>query len=70
MQEENKKLCDKYPFLTWYGDPLYMGYNEEGEPDYSFTWEDEVSKGWRKAFCPHWPSCTPRNSSCHCAQSG
>ena len=50
--EENKKLCDIYPFLTWYGDPLYMGYNEEGEPDYSFTWEDEVPKGWRKAFCP------------------
>ena len=51
-KEENKKLCDKYPFLTWYGDPLYMGYNEESEPDYSFTWEDEIPKGWRKAFCP------------------
>ena len=39
MQEENKKLCDKYPFLAWHGDPLYMGYSEEYEPDYSYTWE-------------------------------
>ena len=52
MQEENKKLCDKYPFLNWYGDPLYMGYSEDCEPDYSYTWEDEVPEGWRKAFCP------------------
>ena len=51
-EEENKKLCAKYPFLAWYGDPLYMGYSEEGEPDYSFTWEDELPEGWRKAFCP------------------
>ena len=51
-EEENKKLCAKYPFLAWYGDPLYMGYTEEGESDYSFTWEDEVPEGWRKAFCP------------------
>ena len=51
-EEENKKLCTKYPFLAWYGDPLYMGYTEEGEPDYGFTWEDEVPEGWRKAFCP------------------
>lgn len=50
--EENKRLCAKYPFLAWYGDPLYMGYSEEGEPDYSFTWEDEIPDGWRKAFCP------------------
>ena len=27
MREENKKLCDKYPFLIWYGDPLYIGYD-------------------------------------------
>ena len=52
MREENKKLCDKYPFLTWHGDPLYIGYDEEHEPDYSYTWEDELPEGWRKAFCP------------------
>lgn len=51
-EEENKKLCDKYPFLAWYGDPLYIGYTEEAGPNYSFTWEDEVPEGWRKAFCP------------------
>ena len=50
-EEENKKLCDKYPFLAWYGDPLYLGYNEDSV-DYSYTWEDEVPEGWRKAFCP------------------
>jgi len=51
-EEENKKLCDKYPFLAWYGDPLYMGYNENHALDYKYTWEDEVPAGWRKAFCP------------------
>ncbi len=51
-EEENKKLCDKYPFLAWYGDPLYKGYSEEKGPNYKFTWEDEVPEGWRKAFCP------------------
>ena len=50
-EEENKKLCDKYPFLAWYGDPLYVGYSED-KLDYAFTWEDEVPEGWRKAFCP------------------
>ena len=52
MQEENKMLCDKYPFLIWYGDPLYIGYNEEDKLDYSYTWEDELPEGWRNAFCP------------------
>ena len=52
MQEENKKLCDKYPFLIWHGDPLFVGYTEECEPNYSYTWEDELPEGWRKAFCP------------------
>ena len=52
MREENKKLCDKYPFLAWHGDPLYIGYDEEHEPDYSYTWEDELPEGWRKAFFP------------------
>ena len=51
-EEENKKLCIKYPFLAWYGNPLYIGYSEEGELDYKYTWEDELPAGWRKAFCP------------------
>ena len=50
--EENKAYCEKYPFLTWYGDPLYMGYDENHELDYHFTWEDELEPGWRHAFCP------------------
>ena len=50
--KENKALCEKYQFLRWFGDPLYMGYSEEKEPDYEFTWEVEVPDGWRKAFCP------------------
>ena len=49
--EENKALCEKYPFLTWYGDPLFIGYNEDSA-DYNWTWEDELPDGWRKAFCP------------------
>ena len=51
-EEENKKLCERFPFLAWYGDPLYMGYSEENGPNYKYTWEDEVPEGWRKAFCP------------------
>jgi len=50
--EENRAYCEKYPFLTWYGDPLYMGYSENHELDYHFTWEDELPAGWKKAFCP------------------
>lgn len=50
--EENKALCEKYPFLTWYGDPLYFGYTEENGPNYDYTWEDEIPAGWRAAFCP------------------
>lgn len=49
--EENKALCKKYPFLKWYGDPLYIGYNEENI-DYDYTWEDELPDGWKIAFCP------------------
>ncbi len=52
IKEENKKLCDKYPFLNCDGDPLYVGYSEDCGPGYSYTWEDEVPEGWRKAFCP------------------
>jgi hypothetical protein len=47
-----KEYCEKYPFLRWYGDPLYMGYSEDGEPADDYTWEDEMPEGWRKAFCP------------------
>ena len=50
--EYNKALCEKYPFLTWHGDPLYFDYDENKEPDYEYTWEDELPEGWRKAFCP------------------
>lgn len=50
--EYNKDLCDKYPFLIWYGDPLYRGYSEDHDIDYTYTWEDELPPGWRKAFCP------------------
>lgn len=52
QQIRNKNLIEKYPFLKWWGDPLYMNYKEEGEPSYDYTWEDEVPAGWRKAFCP------------------
>lgn len=50
-EEQNKQLCERFPFLKWYGDPLYLGYSEN-TTDYSFTWEDEIPSGWRKAFCP------------------
>ena len=50
--EENKALCERFPFLSWYGDPQYIGYSEAGEPDYEYTWEDELPVGWRKAMCP------------------
>lgn len=49
--EENKELCKKYSFLSWYGDPLYVGYSED-KVEYNFTWEDELPEGWRIAFCP------------------
>lgn len=50
--EYNKALCEKYPFLKQYGDRLYVGYSEDHELDYKYTWEDELPEGWRKAFCP------------------
>lgn len=50
-KEENKALCEKYPFLRWYGDPLYVGYSEE-KINYDYTWEDDIPDGWRAAFCP------------------
>ena len=51
MSEKNKALVEKYPFLSWYGDPLFRGYNED-TISYQYTWEDELPEGWRKAFCP------------------
>lgn len=48
--EQNKALCEKYPFLTWYSDPLYVGYTEENGSNYEYTWADELLPGWRKAF--------------------
>ena len=50
IEEKNRKLCEKYPFLVWYGDPLYGGLSDT--PDYRFTWEDELEPGWQKALCP------------------
>lgn len=43
---ENKELCEKYPFL--------MIRNQEGNIDknydYSYTWLDEIPSGWKKLF--------------------
>ena len=50
IEEKNRKLCEKYPFLAWYGDPLYGGLSDT--PDYRFTWEDELEPGWQEALCP------------------
>ena len=52
VQKKNKELIEKYPFLRWWGDPLYASYAEEGEPSLDFTWENEIPAGWRRAFCP------------------
>ena len=40
MSEKNKKLVEKYPFLSWYGNPLFRGYSEEAI-SCQYTWEDE-----------------------------
>lgn len=40
--EENKAYCEKYPFLKL--DPSIFNYK--------YTWEDQISEGWRKVFCP------------------
>ena len=52
VQKKNKELIEKYPFLRWWGDPLYAAYTEEGKPSLDYIWEDEIPAGWRKAFCP------------------
>ena len=63
MREDNKKLCDKYPFLTWHGDPLYIGYDEieEWEAKYDRLSEKTcincgkpakyMSIGWISPWC-------------------
>ena len=47
-KEENKQLCEEYPFLK-------CNYNlisgkEIEDYDYSWTWADDLNTGWRKAF--------------------
>lgn len=44
--EENKKLCERYPFLiprSWTGEPI---------KDYAYEWTylDDIPEGWKKAF--------------------
>ena len=45
--EENKKLCERYPFLIplseWTGKPVK-------DYDYEWTYLDDIPKGWKKAF--------------------
>ena len=47
IKEENKKLCERYPFLKyrseWSGEDI-AGY------DYDFTYLDDMPSGWKKAF--------------------
>lgn len=47
---KNLFLCLKYPFIRWYGDPLYCGYPHRKHFSLDFTWYDEIPVGWRKAF--------------------
>lgn len=45
----NKKLCEKYPFLVpkdWMG----HSYLKDRDWNYSFTWRNDVSIGWRHLF--------------------
>lgn len=45
--EENKKLCERYPFLIplseWTGKPVK-------DYDYEYTYLDDIPIGWKKAF--------------------
>lgn len=49
--EENKKLCERYPFLITMWD-----YDEDWNAtpsknyDYEWTFLDDIPKGWKKAF--------------------
>lgn len=62
-REENKRLCDQYPFLipwnrwsgkliTEAGDGGYWPANPEKIPeyDYEYTEADDLPEGWMKAF--------------------
>ena len=47
IKEENKKLCERYPFLIplngWTGKPVE-------DYDYEWTYLDDIPVGWKKAF--------------------
>lgn len=47
LQEKNKGLVEKYPFLL-------PAHDDNGNPvkdyDYTYTWLDFMPEGWRKAF--------------------
>ena len=47
IKEENKKLCERYPFLI----PL-DGWTGEHIKDYDYEWTylDDIPEGWKKAF--------------------
>ena len=47
---KNLYICLRYPFMRWYGDPLYSGYPHKKHFSLSYTWFNEIPKGWRKAF--------------------
>lgn len=47
IKEENRKLCERYPFLRYHsqwGDEDLPGY------DYDFTYLDDLPRGWKKSF--------------------
>lgn len=43
-------LCLRYPFLRWYGNPLYQNYPQLKYFSLNYTWYYEIPRGWRKAF--------------------
>lgn len=47
IKEENRKLCERYPFLIplneWTGKPIK-------DYDYEWTYLDDIPEGWKKAF--------------------
>lgn len=47
---KNYFFIKKYPFMAWYGDPLYPGYPQKKRADLGHTWYDEIPCGWRIAF--------------------
>ena len=54
-KQENKKLCERYPFLIpyhrWYGKCMWESKdNWYYCSPYSYTELDAMPKGWRKAF--------------------